>query len=153
MDTEFQTVDPQHIALHLPAQLRYLAVIRDAALEVCHRLAMSEFDGYKIEMAVDEACTHVIEHSYHGEPPPDQALDHPGLTVEFFEHPDRLVIDVTDYGDGFAADGMDGERPDPADGGMYEPSLGIYIIRQFVDEVDYRPDPGQGNRLRLTKAR
>ena len=122
-------------------------------MEACQRLRFTEFDSYRVEMAVDEACTNIIEYGYHGEVPAGQEIDHPGVVVVYSTYSDHLVIEITDHGDGFDFD--EKLALDPA---HYlidddEPGLGIYIIKRFVDSVDYHRDPLAGNRLRLTKNR
>ena len=153
MDTPIELSGAESITLHLPAQFRYLALARDAALEACQRLQFPEFDCYKVEMAVDEACTHIIEHGYHGEVPPEEELDHPGLTVVFAPHTDHLLIEITDRGDGFDFDTRQETSPDEYVVDGDEQGLGLYIIKRFVDHVEYQQDPQHGNRLRLTKHR
>jgi len=73
----------------------------------------------------------------------------PGVVEISYElHSDRLVIEVTDEGEGF----------DPADavgasGELSEGGLGIAIIRAIADEVEIGAQPGgRGSRLRFEKA-
>ena len=62
--------------------------------------------------------------------------------------PDRLVIEVTDEGEGFVLD----ERRDDVEG-LSEGGLGIAIIRAIADEVEIGSQPdGKGSRLRFVKS-
>jgi serine/threonine-protein kinase RsbW len=151
VETPNDTTKTGSISLHLPAQFRYLAIARDAAMEACRRLRFAEFDCYKVEMAVDEVCTNIIEHSYGGEAPAGQELEHPGFVVEFFSFPDRLVVEVADQGDGFEFDSHRSLNPADYLANNSERGLGMYIIERFVDKVEYERNPQRGNRLRLTK--
>lgn len=153
MSTSIESPGTGSISLHVPAQFRYLAIVRDAAMEICKRMQFAEFDCYKVEMAVDEACTNIIEHGYKGEVPAGLEEDHPGLTVNFMAHPDRLVVEITDHSDGLALPGLGdgGSAIVPSD--TDDDQLGMYIIQRFVDTADYRRDPKLGNQLRLTKNR
>ncbi len=139
------------VSLPFPCEYRYLAVIRETALEVCSRVGMSEFDCYQVEMAVDEAVTNIIEHSYGGEQSPSSELGKLGYIVVFMEHDDGVVVDIFDHGQGF--DFNDHPISDPQEylAKGNERGLGMFIISQFVDEIDYRRGTAQGNRLRLTK--
>jgi len=62
--------------------------------------------------------------------------------------PDRLVIEVTDEGEGFDLAKAEGRPDELAEGG-----LGIAIIRAIADEVEIGAQPGgKGSRLRFEKA-
>jgi anti-sigma regulatory factor (Ser/Thr protein kinase) len=139
------------VSLHFPCEFRYLAVIRETALEVCSRVGMSEFDCYQVEMAVDEAVTNIIEHSYGGEAPPTTEQGKRGYIVVFMEHEDGVVIDIFDHGKGFDFDNHPIADPQEYLAQGNERGLGMFIISQFVDEIDYQRGTEQGNRLRLTK--
>ena len=52
--------------LGLWAEYSDLSRIRRFVIQVGEDLGMPERDLYELELAVDEACTNVIEHSYQG---------------------------------------------------------------------------------------
>ena len=122
-------------------------------MEVCLHLGMSEFACYQVEMAVDEACTNIIDYSYLGESAVGEEIEDPGLIVRAFEHKDRLVFEVVDWGAGFDFDHHPVENLENYLQTNDEPGLGMYIINQFFDHVEYWRDPKNGNRMRLTKHR
>jgi anti-sigma regulatory factor (Ser/Thr protein kinase) len=82
-----------------------------------------------------------VRHAYHE--------DRPGVVEIIYELlPDRLVIEVTDEGEGFVLD----ERTDDVEG-LSEGGLGIAIIRAIADEVEIGSQPdGKGSRLRFVKS-
>ena len=145
------TTESEPLSLHVPSQYRYLALVRDAVMEVCVRAGMSEFTCYQIEMAVDEACANIIEHSYQGESAPGSEQDDPGFLVEIHEQNDRLVFELLDWGKGFEFDEHPAQNLETYLANQDERGLGVYIISRFVDEVEYRRDAENGNRLLLTK--
>ena len=122
--------------LTVPSSTRFLEDVR----EFVARHAMdAEFGPDAVEqlkMAVDEACTNVIEHAYKGE---GERPIHVSVIVQ----PDRFTVRIQDVGDSF----------DPA---VYrEPDLvqfarnrktggfGVHIMRQLMDQVEYRTRGGK----------
>jgi anti-sigma regulatory factor (Ser/Thr protein kinase) len=71
--------EPCTISLHLPCAYRYLALVRDAALEFCQSVELGEFLSYQLEMAVDEACANVIETATGANAPTLTRISTPGF--------------------------------------------------------------------------
>lgn len=137
------------ISLHLPCNSRYLSILRDATLEFCLAAGLSEFQGYQVEMAVDEACSNVIRHSYGGECEAAAEASHLGFFVKITERAEELVVEIVDRGAGFnLADVVKSELDEPTDR-----EIGFFVIDKFVDQVDYQRGTQDGNRLVLTKKR
>ena len=95
--------------------------------------------------AVDEAATNVIVHGYEGRP----GWIEIGVSLEG----DRFVVTIEDEAPAFDPT----SRPEPdlsipperrKPGGM-----GVHLIREATDELDWRARPGGGNILRLVRAR
>ena len=149
-DGSGQSADSAAVSYHIPCQYRYLALIRDATLELGERLGLSDFDTYQLEMAVDEACTNIIEHGYGGERPPES--DDPGIYVVFIEQERKITVEITDRGAEFDFGDHDVQSPKDFLTNQSERGLGMFIISAFVDEVTYHRDEQRGNVLRLTKA-
>jgi anti-sigma regulatory factor (Ser/Thr protein kinase) len=61
--------------------------------------------------------------------------------------PDRLVVEVTDDGEGFSPDEIEGR----GNGDLSEGGLGIAIIRAVADEVEIGGRESGGSRLRFVK--
>ena len=62
-------------------------------------------------------------------------------------HDDRLVVEVTDTGEGFEHDKVE---PDESDE-LAEGGLGIAIIQALADELEIGRPNGGGSRLRFVK--
>jgi anti-sigma regulatory factor (Ser/Thr protein kinase) len=63
-------------------------------------------------------------------------------------HPDRLIVQVSDDGEGFTV----GEGDDSEGTALPEGGLGIAIIRELADELELGPGmSGKGSRLRFVK--
>jgi serine/threonine-protein kinase RsbW len=93
-----------------------------------------------LKLALTEAASNSVRHAYGG--------DGRGVVDILYElHPDRLVIEVTDEGEGFDPSKAGG-GPD----GLSEGGLGIAIIRAVADNVEIRARRGgKGSRLRFEK--
>jgi serine/threonine-protein kinase RsbW len=131
------------VTLTVPAHTRYLSLVRACAAELCHTiesLSHREQVIYDIQLVVSEAVTNAMLHAYGSRP--DGRVQ-----VVFSLLPGRLEIDVYDWGEGFDPTAV--PKPDLEEPG--ESGYGLMIIRSLMDEVGYRRDPVQGNRLHLVK--
>jgi len=99
-----------------------------------------------VQMAVDEACSNIIEHAYEG-----KETGAIGCTCEIT--PDSLVVILNDHGRCF--DPTHASEPDlsPKLGDRAQGGLGIYFIRKLMDRVEYKYSPDCGNTLKLVKRR
>ncbi len=153
MGDSYQSRRRPMVSLQLPAALRYLALARTATLEICEQIGMHPIKAAQFEMAIDEACANIIEHSYNGPCAPAEETTHPGVGLRFFEEPDGLLVEIHDVGDGFDLEGKDLVTPQEYLANRNERGLGLYIIRTFVDRMEYERSPESGNTMRLTKRR
>jgi sigma-B regulation protein RsbU (phosphoserine phosphatase) len=136
------------IQLVLPARTGVLERVAMITESTAREAGFSKAETERIVLAVDEVVTNVIEHAYG-----------PGTgTAETFElrlgtGSEALRITVTDYGQPFdfeaASRKYDGQAsPDQPVGG-----IGLYLVREFMDEVRYEADTVDGNRVTLVKRR
>jgi serine/threonine-protein kinase RsbW len=139
------------VTLHLPARFGYLRIARQTTLDFCARAALSEFRSAQLEMAVDEACANIIEHSYGGEKTDNLPGRPAGIQLNLIQHRDRVEVEIHDFGRGFDLEGTPSVSPDQYMKDERSRGLGLYIIRNFVDDVTYERNTPAGNRLRLIK--
>lgn len=128
-----------------PATFEQLDAIREFVGQAARDAQMSENEICAVQMAVDEACSNIIEHAYHGR---EGEIE---ITSEV--HGDALTIILRDHGDSFDPDSVPEpdltcDLEDRRVGG-----LGVYLIRQLMDEVTYERPSGAGNVLVLVKRR
>lgn len=129
--------------LVIPA--RYAAVA--GACAFCSTAAgdagLSEHAAFHVQMAVDEACTNIIEHAYEGE-------DRGEISVLCRIEPGQLTIVLRDQGRQFDPTTV----PPPKLGMLLEETevggLGLYFMRQVMDEVRFRFGAA-GNELMMVK--
>ena len=131
------------IILDLPAKLVYLPIIGTCLKTILDDVVgLHERDEvtFSVELAVYEACTNIVEHAY------STTSGRIEATVTLVSPLNRLIVDLVDYGSSFDMVAV----PKPA---LDEPQVhgyGLFLIRELMDEVNYRPLQGR-NHLRLVK--
>jgi serine/threonine-protein kinase RsbW len=131
----------QTVRLTIPARAEYITLCRLALTGIARVRDFSEELLADLKLALTEAASNSVRHAY--------AADDAGGVVEIsYElRPDRLVIEVTDEGEGFDLAEAEGRPEELSEGG-----LGIAIIRAIADEVEIGKQPGgKGSRLRFEK--
>ena len=132
--------DGMVVRLRIPARAEYITLCRLALTGIARLRAMSDEVVADLKLALTEAASNSVRHAYGDE---DGVVE---ISYELL--PDRLVIEVSDDGEGFDPARSTGE-PD----GLSEGGLGIAIIRAIADEVEIGTQPGgKGSRLRFEKA-
>jgi len=130
--------------LKIPSQTDNLEIIRNFVNGVARKVGFDSEESNKIELAVDEACTNVIEHAYqHDE---DQNIDI-AVKIDY----QKLIVIVTDKGQSFKMEEI--EMPDMKSylAELRVGGLGIYLMKTLMDEVDYQSKPGVKNEVRMVK--
>jgi serine/threonine-protein kinase RsbW len=121
-----------------------LQVIRDFIEDACRRAGVERSAAFDLKLAVDEACSNVVEHGYAGMAPGP-------IRVTFDADGDRVVVAIADRGRAF--DPSDVEAPDLDSDWEHRRigGLGWHLIRRSVDAMDYETNRESGNRLTLVK--
>ena len=130
--------------LTLPGRFENLAEIAKFVVQAAEAAGFDERTVYSVQLAVDEACSNIIEHAYGGEDRGDIEctcrIDNEGLTVT-----------LRDQGDSFDLASV----PEPDIHANLEErdarGLGVYFIRQLMDEIRFAHTPDSGNVLTLVK--
>jgi serine/threonine-protein kinase RsbW len=127
--------------LTIPARAEYITLCRLALTGIGRLRSLSDELLADLKLALTEAASNSVRHAY--------ADDRVGFVEVSYElHPDRLVIEVTDEGEGFDPADTKGPPDELSEGG-----LGIAIIRAIADQVEIGAQPGgKGSRLRFEKA-
>ena len=118
--------------------------IRDFIEEACRRAGVERSAAFDLKLAVDEACSNIVEHGYAGRAPGP-------IRVTFDADGDRVVVAIADRGRAF--DPKDAAAPDLDSDWQHRRigGLGWHLIRQSVDAMDYETNQESGNRLTLVK--
>lgn len=139
---------PPHVRVELLSQPRYLCGAREMVIAIMTRFGFSDLASSQVALAVDEALANVICHGYRRRP--DGKI---WLSIWPIEHDDgtdgpegvRIIIeDEAEQVDPSRIQGRDLEDIRPG-------GLGVHIIREVMDVVEYRKRDERGMRLTLVK--
>ncbi|HOW98683.1 MAG TPA: ATP-binding protein [Kiritimatiellia bacterium] len=135
----------ENVQIRVPGEARFLALIRSVTTMLARNAGFPDVDVDKIELAVDEACSNVVEHAYR------KASPKPAIELEIRWEPGRFIVDIVDRGIPFDfAKHVTPKFPDHWISGECR-GAGLFLIRSCMDETEYESQPGQANRLRLVK--
>ena len=137
-----------HHDMTIGNDLAYLAQVRDL---VSRSISEGGFPGHflnRLQIAVDEAVTNIIEHGYADEPRGSMRIEqHVDVTNE------RFRIEITDHGRSFDPNQItDVDIQQHVINGRAG-GLGVFLMRKIMDQVDYHYQTGGHNQLVLVKLR
>jgi serine/threonine-protein kinase RsbW len=133
--------DAVTVRLTIPARAEYITLCRLALTGIARLRELSDELLADLKLALTEAASNSVRHAY-GE------KDAGVVDISYQLFADRLVIEVTDEGEGFDPEEAEGNAAELSEGG-----LGIAIIRAIADDVEFGAQPGgKGSRLRFEKA-
>jgi anti-sigma regulatory factor (Ser/Thr protein kinase) len=128
------------VTLSIPSVPKYLRVVR------CLVAELAELDGFSLKerdricLAVGEACSNIIRHSYKGKPD--------GLIIINYElHVDKIRISIRDFGEKIDLSRI--EPPSP--GAVRAGGLGVHMIKCMMDVVEYETGHEVGTEIHMTK--
>lgn len=129
--------------LTVPGRYDQLEPICKFVTQAAHDAGLSEVETGHCQLAVDEACTNVIEHGYRGE-------DRGPISVQCDVAPGELVITILDRAARFDPT----QVPEPNTRAPLEElpvgGLGLFLMRRVMDAVEFSYEDG-GNKLVLIK--
>ena len=132
------------LTLDLDTDLAKLAILEEAVDQMLAPVADiqdAEATRYNIWLSIHELCVNIIKHAYGGESGP--------VTVMFTREGDGRTLVIRTYDRGKHTFNLDAwAPPDLSDPPIH--GLGIFLIRQLMDEVEYVVEP-DGSRWRLVK--
>ena len=133
--------------LVIPNNTRYLATVREAVSDAVQESAFPDKDMHRIILAVDEAVANIMEHAY------ENREDEGELTIRMMVDADASKFEVVIHDSGREFDPSEIETPDITKhvAAGRRKGLGIFLMRQIMDEVKYTFVQGFRNELRMVK--
>ena len=133
----------QRFQITRAAEVESLQVFRAFITDCCAKYDIPNDTVLELKLAVDEACTNIIEHGYKG-------MDPGSIILSFRIEPDHILVQITDFGHVFEP--VEVSKPDveAALGDQELGGLGLYLIYQTMDNIDYTSSE-DGNTLTFTK--
>jgi len=128
--------------LDIPSDPKFLGLCRCFVQWAAKRAGFAEREARLIVLAVDEAGTNVIRHSYRGDVSQRIIVSCQWVSGE------RLDVRLKDFGQSVHPQLMETfEKTDKSKPG----GLGLSIIRQVMDSVQYSPNRDDGIELCMSK--
>ena len=127
-----------------PGRFDSLEKICDFVQQAAKTAALNDNEVYAVQLAVDEACTNIIEHAYGGEERGD--IECTCVAIK-----DGLKIILHDHAPAFNPD----QVPEPVLNVPLDEikprGLGLFFMRKLMDEVHFNFTKGKGNYLTMVK--
>lgn len=130
--------------LHFPSSTENLALVREFVTTIGKQAGLDEAEVNKLELAVDEACSNVIEHAYGHDATKE-------VIVRATFDDETLRIDVEDTGRGFDPKSVPPAELERLVAERKSGGLGMRLMRSLMDEVRYEIEPGKKNELHMVK--
>ena len=127
------------VEIVVPSDPRWLRVIRSVVQEFAEEIACNSQERREIALAVGEAVSNVIKHSYKGDPSRK-------LTLICRNPNARFEVEIRDEGEPFDAGTLIVRPPEEIRVG----GRGVYLMRAVMDEVEY-VRKGDTNCVRMSK--
>jgi serine/threonine-protein kinase RsbW len=130
------------VHLEIGSRLENVELVQIAVEAALQQLSVEEVFAHQVGTAIREAVANAIEHG-------NQSDSSKQVEIDFCLEGDEIVIEVTDEGEGFDP----GKVPDPLEAeNLLKPNgRGILLIREFMDEVEYRFNGNRGTALVMRK--
>jgi serine/threonine-protein kinase RsbW len=125
------------------AELETLGIFREFIAQVCRENDLPEETSFDLQLAMDEACTNVIQHGYKG-------MNPGSIILELEVTPGEVTVLITDFGRAFEPSSAPKPDIDAPLEERQEGGFGLFFIYATMDSVDYRTD-ALGNTLILKK--
>ena len=137
-----QSVESSRLALlSFPAQPPQLRLVRCVVREACDMCGCAPATTQDLVIAVGEAAQNVVRHAYAG-------IDNGEASLEILCKNGSIEFRLQDFAPTVDKSMVTPKRPTELRPG----GLGLCLIHDVMDEVDYLPVPGgHGNLLRLVK--
>lgn len=134
-----------HKELVAPNDTKHLVKIRQVVKETAALAPFNETEVGRIVLAVDEAVANVMEHAY------EDAPDGGDIRIVIDANDHRMEVIVSDCGKEFDPNTI--VVPDMVEHVSQgkKKGLGIFLMRQIMDEVKYTFVQGLRNELRMVK--
>ena len=130
--------------LSIASQTEKLKSVRDFVADAASSFGFDEETVNKISIAVDEACTNIIKHSY------DYATDKK-IELTLNMDGEKFEIIIAHSGKSFNPDAV--TQPDMKEylSHFRRGGLGMHLMRSLMDRVDYAVKSGNRSEVRLLK--
>ena len=127
-----------------PGQFASLAKISEFVAQATEQAGFDSKDVYAVRLAVDEACSNIIEHAYGG--------DADGNIICTCDVEDaQIKITLKDFGTEFSPEDVPEPKFDVPLDELKPRGAGLFFMRKLMDEVHFDFHKNKGNVLVMVK--
>jgi serine/threonine-protein kinase RsbW len=127
-----------------PGRLESLVHISEFITQAARDSGLSDDDVYEVELAVDEACTNIVEHAY------ANRIDGE-IKCAVFSDDEKLTIILRDDGTPFNPKKVPKPNPKLPLQKVTGRGAGLFLMYKMMDEVNFEFSPDEGNTLTMVK--
>ncbi len=124
------------------SQLGYLDFVEEISDAITRMVGFDEDTRFWITLSIRESVVNAIQHG-------NQSDESKKVGIRFQSLPDRLVIFIQDEGEGF--DESQIRDPLKPENLLQTGGRGVFFVRSFMDEVDWKLLPEGGMEMRMEK--
>lgn len=133
----------ESIMMEFPSKYEYLNLINIICGEIADDMQIESSVADEVAISVIEACTNALEHGNKSSP-------EKYIRIVINRHPDRIVVEVYDRGDGFDYKEYLEHIPDPLN--IQETrGRGIFIMKEMMDNLSFEFVKDRGMKVTLEK--
>jgi serine/threonine-protein kinase RsbW len=136
----------QGVHLELQSNIDVLDYLQEISEDVCRQVGLSEETLHWTSMAVRESVINAIIHGNHSDPTKTVFVD---FALDAHDGTRELLVKVRDQGNGFEPSEV--TNPLAPENILNTSGRGIFLVRQFMDEVAFRRLPEGGTEVRMVK--
>jgi serine/threonine-protein kinase RsbW len=136
----------QDVHLEVHSTIEALDLVQVVTEHIARRLGFDEDSLHWTVMAVRESVVNAIAHGNGSDPSKVVFIDYSAVPDS---NPAHFVVAVRDQGPGFEPDAL--KDPLTPENMLSTSGRGVFLIRQFMDDVVIRRSPDGGMEVRMTK--
>ena len=133
----------EYITIEFPSKYEYLNVIDIVCGEISGDMGIKSDVANKIAISVIEACTNALEHG-------NKSAPEKNVRMVIKRDPDKIAIEVYDWGKGFDYKEYLEHIPDPSNIHHLR-GRGIYIMKEMMDNLSFEQIKDRGVKVTLEK--
>lgn len=127
-----------------PGRYDCLAQIGEFVVNAAKSAGLNDANVYAVELAVDEACSNIIDHSYGGE-----GIGDVQCSVEITEG--GFTVILHDRGRPFDPESVPTPQLNVPLDELQSRGIGFFLMGKMMDEIHYESSPETGNVLTMVK--
>ena len=138
----FRMLDERTVEVSLPNKLGYERIAMECSASFAKIVGLMEERIDDLKTAVSEACLNAMEHGNKGRPEARVIV-----TIKFDD--DAFSVAVVDEGEGMEVPPKDPNIDDKIEGLEAARGIGIFLIKQLVDQVEFKRTRDDGHEVRM----